>query len=73
MEDSILSKCLAILKKDNIKNEIKEIASPILEGLIEHIFPYIFIIALLILLNFILILGIFYRLFSYTKLKPLED
>ena len=52
MEDSILSKCLAILKKDNIKNEIKQIASPILEGLIEHIFPYIFIDTIKFYINF---------------------
>lgn len=57
-ENSLLKTCIDILKTDDIKNEIKQIFSPVTELIMFQIYPYIYFIIFLVLLIFILILAI---------------
>ena len=56
MKNTLLEQCLSILKKKDIQNEIKIICIPLIELLIQNIYPYIYLFILLVLLIFILIL-----------------
>ena len=53
---TLVEQCLSILKKDDIRNEIKIIFQPTIELLLNELYPYIYVIILIIVLLFILIL-----------------
>jgi hypothetical protein len=57
-ENSLLKTCIDILKTDDIKNEIKQIFSPVTDLILFQIYPYIYFIIFLVLLIFVLILAI---------------
>jgi hypothetical protein len=57
-ENSLLKTCIDILKTDDIKNEIKQIFSPVTDLIMFQIYPYIYFIIFLVLLIFVLILAI---------------
>jgi len=68
MSNSILSKCVEILKKDEIKNDLKTIIRPLVEILLDQLYPYLFILLLFIITNFILLLGIFLTLIKTREI-----
>ena len=57
MKDTIVRQCLDILKREDIKNEIKDLFRPILDYVLCELNPYIYITISLIFLVFILILA----------------
>jgi hypothetical protein len=59
MQDSVISKCLAILKRDDVKNELKNIIAPLTSVILIEIYPYIYLSLIFVLISFLLHLGIF--------------
>ena len=58
MKDSpLLKQCLDILKREDVKNELKELFKPIINLILFEINPYIYIILILVFLIFIMILS----------------
>jgi len=73
-DNTIIQQCLEILKKENIRHELKMICKPMIEFILLQIRPYIYMIISLIFLIFIMILAILILLFlilrnykSFTK------
>jgi len=58
MKDSVVQMCLDILKRDDIKSELKLLFTPIMEFILFEINPYIYITVTLVFLIFIMILAI---------------
>ena len=58
MKDSVVQQCLDILKRDDIKNEIKVLFNPVIELILYEINPYIYSIISFIFLIFIMNLAI---------------
>ena len=56
--NSFLTQCINILKTDDVRNEIKNIFSPVTDLILYQIYPYIYMIIFLVFLIFILILAI---------------
>ena len=54
MKDSLIKQCLDILKTDDVRNEIKFLFSPVTDLILYEIYPYIYVIILLVFLIFIL-------------------
>jgi len=72
MKNTLLDQCLNILKKKDIQHEIKIICRPLIELLIQNIYPYIYLFILLVLLIFILILlNFILQIYILLRLKPL--
>lgn len=68
MKDLLINQFIEILKRKEIKNEIKTIITPLTELILSEIYPYIYIIILfvififfIILVNLILLIIIFVR------------
>jgi hypothetical protein len=59
MKEVIVEKFLSILRKPEIKAEIKEFIKPIIDLLLQQIYPYIYLSLLFVIISFLLILGIF--------------
>ncbi len=58
MRDSFVNQCLDILKRDDIKNEFKQILKPVIAFILYEINPYIYITMGLFFLIFVMILAI---------------
>ena len=72
LKDSIIQECLVILKREDVKTEFKNILSPIIELIIQQIYPYLYLCLIFVIISFLLHLGIFILLLKnkgiFTKL-----
>ncbi len=71
MKDSLVQQCLDILKREDIKSEIKILFKPILEFILYEISPYIYIILALVFFIFIMILAILVILILLLRNKQI--
>ena len=68
IKDTLIQQCLDILKRDDVKNELKELMKPMIDLILQELYPYIFISIIFVFISFLLILGIFVLL---LRNKPL--
>lgn len=59
IKDLIIDKCMEVLKRKDVKEELKNLMRPMIDMLIKEIYPYIFLSIVLVFISFLLILGIF--------------
>lgn len=59
MKESLINECVGILKRKDVKDEIKELFKPIIHLILQEIYPYIILSMLFVIISFLLILGIF--------------
>jgi hypothetical protein len=71
MKESLVKQCLDILKRDDIKNELKLLFKPILDIILYEINPYIYITLSLVFMIFIMILAILTLLIIILRNKLL--
>jgi hypothetical protein len=64
MKESLVQQCLNILKREDIKNELKTLIKPLMNVLLYEMTPYIYLAATLIFTIFIINLAIFIILIS---------
>jgi uncharacterized membrane protein len=69
MRESLVTQCLDILKRDDIKNEFKQLLRPIIEFILYEINPYLYITLGLFFLIFIMILAILVILIMLLRNK----
>ena len=62
MRDKLIEQCLDILKRPDVKSEMKIMFSPIVEMIILEIYPYIWLSLVFVIISFLLHLGIFFIL-----------
>jgi hypothetical protein len=58
MKETLVQQCLDILKRDDIKQELKKLFTPIIDLILLEMNPYIYIILTLVFFIFIMILAI---------------
>lgn len=58
MKDTLIQQCLDILKKEEVKNELKLLLKPVIHFILCEINPYIYIFLLFIFIIFLMILAI---------------
>ncbi len=71
MKDSLAKQCLDILKRDDVKNEIKILTAPVLDFVLNEINPYIYITMTLVFLIFVMILAILIILILLLRNKQI--
>ena len=65
IKNLFLQQCLAILKREDVKNELKHLLRPMIDLILQEIYPYIFLSMIFVFISFLLILGIFILLMRY--------
>lgn len=55
----IVDKCLEIIRKPEVKKEIKIFMKPIIDLVLQEIYPYIYLSVIFVIISFLLTLGIF--------------
>tara|TARA_Y100000589_G_scaffold299076_1_gene308202 strand:- start:955 stop:1188 length:234 start_codon:yes stop_codon:yes gene_type:complete len=68
LKQNIINECLQILKREDVKNDIKELMKPLIDMIIKQLYPYIFLSIIFVSISFLLILGIFILLLRYKFL-----
>ena len=58
-KEFFINQCLELLRRQDIKQELKDLMKPLIEMMFVQIYPYIFIFVSFSLLTFFLMLGIF--------------
>ncbi len=59
IKDTVIQQCLDILKRDDVKNELKQMMKPMIDLILQELYPYIFLSIVFVFISFLLILGIF--------------
>tara|TARA_Y100000389_G_scaffold73865_2_gene70509 strand:- start:4245 stop:4496 length:252 start_codon:yes stop_codon:yes gene_type:complete len=67
LKDMILNECVAILKREDVKNEFKNLLKPVIKVILDDVYPYIMFSLIFVFISFLLILGIFIILYKYQK------
>ena len=65
LKNTIINECLNTLKRDDVKNDIKELMKPLVDMIIQQLYPYIFLSIIFVSISFLLILGTFILLLRY--------
>ena len=68
MKELLKEQCLQFIKRDDVKAEIKNLFSPILELILIQLYPYIYLSLILVIISFLLHLGIFILLLRNKSL-----
>ena len=59
IKDTLVEHCLDILKRDDFKDELKGLMRPMINMIIQDLYPYVFLSIVFVFISFLLILGIF--------------
>jgi hypothetical protein len=59
MDTKIAQVCLDVLKRDDVKTELKNLMSPLVDMILIDIYPYIYLSLIFVVISFLLHLGIF--------------
>ena len=59
IKDTLIQQCLDLLKREDVKNELKALMKPMIDLILEELYPYIFLSIVFVFISFLLILGIF--------------
>uniref|UniRef100_A0A6C0FAK9 Uncharacterized protein n=1 Tax=viral metagenome TaxID=1070528 RepID=A0A6C0FAK9_9ZZZZ len=74
IKEKLMNECLNIFKREDVKDEIKEIMKPVIDMFLKEIYPYIYLSLIFVIISFLLILGIFLILVrSKTLLKIIKN
>lgn len=58
-KNKLVDQCLDILKRDDVKQEFKMMLRPMIDMIVQELYPYIFLSIVFVFISFLLILGIF--------------
>ena len=59
VKNKAIDNCLDIIKREDVKQELKHLFKPIIQLILQEIYPYIYLSVLFLLISFFLVLGIF--------------
>lgn len=65
--------CLDIIKREDVKNELKQLFKPIIQLILQEIYPYIYLSILFLLISFFLVLGIFILLLRNNYISQVSQ
>ncbi|MBM3455014.1 MAG: hypothetical protein FJX80_07680 [Bacteroidetes bacterium] len=59
LKEKIIDQCLEIMKRDDIKKELKQLFHPVIDMIMQEIYPYIYLSIIFVVISFFLTLSIF--------------
>ena len=60
IKDTVIQHCLELLKRDDVKNELKGLMKPMIDLILEELYPYIFLSIIFVFISFLLIFRYIY-------------
>jgi hypothetical protein len=68
-KDVFIEKCLEILRKPEVKREIKHFLKPIVDLVLQEVYPYIYLSLIFVIISFLLTLGIFVLMMRNSSIQ----
>ena len=68
IKEFIIKECIQILNRKDIKQEVKEFIKPMINLIIEELYPYLFMCVIFSITSFLLVLAIFIILLRPKKI-----
>jgi len=59
LKTSLINECISILKREDVKSEVKIFVTPIIDLILVQIYPYLYLCMMFVIISFLLHLGIF--------------
>ena len=59
IKDTFIQQCFEILKRPDVKKEVNNFVKPVINLMLQEIYPYIYLSLIFVTISFLLILGIF--------------
>ena len=60
VKESIIQHCLNLLKRKDVKDELKSVMRPVVDMLLHQITPYIYLSITFVFISFLLIFNIYF-------------
>ena len=70
MRDGMIDMCLTILRRQDVKAELKNLLSPLVDPVLDQLYPYVYLSLLFVIISFLLHLGIFFLLVRNRSAVP---
>jgi hypothetical protein len=70
MKDGMIDVCLTILRRQDVKAELKNLVSPLVDPVLDQLYPYVYLSLLFVIISFLLHLGIFFLLVRNRSVVP---
>ena len=70
MKDGMIDVCLTILRRQDVKAELKNLLSPLVDPVLDQLYPYVYLSLLFVIISFLLHLGIFFLLVRNRSVVP---
>ena len=67
IKEQLIQECLNIIKRKDVKDELKQLVKPMIELLLNELYPYIYLLITFVILCFLLISANFFILFKQKK------
>lgn len=67
IKEQLIQECLNVIKRKDVKDELKQLVKPMIELLLNELYPYIYILITFVILCFLLISANFFILFKQKK------
>jgi len=59
VKDYFVKQCVNILRREDVRNEVKSFMRPLISLLFDEIYPYVYLCLFLVIVSFLLVLGTF--------------
>ena len=59
IKNALIKECMEVLKRDDVKTEVKTFVTPIIDLILIQINPYLYLCMMFVIISFLLHLGIF--------------
>jgi hypothetical protein len=69
LTDKLVHECIELLKQEKVKEQFKDIFKPLLNCILQELYPYIFLSLIFMIISFIMILSVFIMNVQ-THLRP---
>ena len=71
LREKIIEQCLQAMKRDDVKKELKQMFHPVIDMIMQEIYPYIYLSVVFVMISFLMTLGIFVLLMRTAYFKPI--
>jgi hypothetical protein len=68
IKEQLIQECLNIIKRKDVKDELKMLVKPMIELLLNELYPYIYIIITFVVLSFLLMSANFFIILRQKKM-----
>ena len=71
LREKLIEQCIQAMKRDDVKKELKQMFHPVIDMIMQEIYPYIYLSVVFVMISFLLTLSIFVLLLRTSYFRQL--